>query len=112
MTPPPDQRAGAVSPPPDQRAGAVSPPPDQRAGAVSPPPNQQAVPETVLSVTDLSVRAASTQLLHEVTFSIQRGERVGLIGESGSGKSLTALSVMGLLAEGLSATGEVRLAGQ
>lgn len=36
-------------------------------------------------------------------------ERVGLIGESGSGKSLTALSVLGLLPEGLSATGSVRL---
>lgn len=77
----------------------------------STPPSASASAETVLTVDGLEVYAGSTQLLHEVTFSIQRGERVGLIGESGSGKSLTALSVMGLLAEGLQATGSVRLAG-
>ena len=71
-----------------------------------------AVGETVLAVQDLDVHAGSTQLLHEVSFAIRRGERVGLIGESGSGKSLTALAVMGLLAEGLAAAGDVRLAGQ
>nr|WP_256841573.1 ABC transporter ATP-binding protein [Ornithinimicrobium cryptoxanthini] len=58
------------------------------------------------------MHAGQLQLLHDVTFSIQRGERVGLIGESGSGKSLTALAVMGLLAEGLEASGRVHLAGQ
>ena len=35
------------------------------------------------------------------------GQRTGLIGESGSGKTLTALAIMGLLPEGLSATGQV-----
>ena len=65
----------------------------------------------VLSVGGLSVASGATGLLHEVTFSIRAGERVGLIGESGSGKSLTALSVMGLLGEGLSASGDVRLTG-
>ncbi|MBR7504259.1 ATP-binding cassette domain-containing protein, partial [Mycobacterium tuberculosis] len=39
------------------------------------------------------------------------GERVGLIGESGSGKSLTAASIMGLLPDELHATGTIRLAG-
>lgn len=67
---------------------------------------------TVLDVRGLSVATASTPLLHDVTFSIQRGERVGLIGESGSGKSLTALAVMGLLGEGLRASGEVWLSGR
>ncbi len=66
---------------------------------------------TVLDVRGLDVRAGSTPLLHDVTFSLGRGERVGLIGESGSGKSLTALALMGLLSEGLSASGEVRLSG-
>ncbi|MFK5582777.1 ABC transporter ATP-binding protein [Serinicoccus sp. LYQ131] len=67
---------------------------------------------TVLDVRDLSVRTGDIALLDEVSLSIERGERVGLIGESGSGKSLTALAVMGLLGEGLHATGDVRLAGR
>ena len=35
-------------------------------------------------------------VLDHVSFTLERGERVGIIGESGSGKSLTALSIMGL----------------
>ena len=67
---------------------------------------------TVLRVEGLDVGTSTTPLLHDVTFSIDRGERVGLIGESGSGKSLTALAVMGLLGEGLQADGEVWLSGR
>lgn len=35
-------------------------------------------------------------ILDDITFSVAPGERVGIIGESGSGKSVTALSIMGL----------------
>jgi len=58
-----------------------------------------------LSVTGLSV----SSLVRDVSFEIGAGERVGLIGESGSGKSLTALSIMGLLPEELRASGSIRL---
>ena len=76
-------------------------------------PAQEASPErTVLRVEGLDVGTRHTPLLHDVTFTIRRGERVGLIGESGSGKSLTALAVMGLLGEGLHAEGDVRLSGR
>ncbi|WP_410601614.1 ABC transporter ATP-binding protein [Amycolatopsis sp. lyj-90] len=51
-------------------------------------------------------------LVRGVSFDIARGERVGLIGESGSGKSLTALSIMGLLPEELAASGSVKLDGR
>lgn len=44
--------------------------------------------------------------------SVAAGERVGLIGESGSGKSLTALAAIGLLPEGMTASSSVLLAGQ
>ena len=65
----------------------------------------------VLDVRNLCVDAANFRLLDSVSFSIDGDERVGLIGESGSGKSLTALSVIGLLAENLRASGSVHLDG-
>ena len=67
--------------------------------------------DDVLTVRDLDVRVNDLSLIEDVGFTIRRGERVGLIGESGSGKSLTALSIMGLLPEDIHATGSVRLAG-
>ncbi|MGW5715642.1 ATP-binding cassette domain-containing protein [Amycolatopsis sp. NPDC003865] len=58
----------------------------------------------------LSVRGLGvSSLVRDVSFEIGAGERVGLIGESGSGKSLTALSIMGLLPEELRPSGSVRL---
>ena len=68
---------------------------------------------SVLEVRELTVRdAAGTALVQDLTFGVGRGKRVGLIGESGSGKSMTALAVLGLLPEGLTATGSVRLRGR
>lgn len=65
----------------------------------------------VLEVAGLNVRTAHRPLVHGVSFRIGHGERVGLIGESGSGKSLTASSVIGLLPDNLHASGSVRLRG-
>ncbi|TQF68399.1 ABC transporter ATP-binding protein [Rhodococcus spelaei] len=65
----------------------------------------------LLEVTDLSVRAGERILLDRVGFGLDSGERLGLIGESGSGKSLTALSLMGLLPEPLRAGGSITLDG-
>lgn len=48
-------------------------------------------------------------ILHDITFRIAPGERVGIIGESGSGKSVTALSIMGL--SDLPATGSITVNG-
>ena len=65
----------------------------------------------VLTVRGLDVTVRNTALVQGVDLTIGRGELVGLIGESGSGKTLTALSIMGLLPEDVTATGSVRLAG-
>ena len=45
----------------------------------------------------LNTSRGPADALRGVSFSIQRGETVGLIGESGCGKSMTALALMGLL---------------
>jgi peptide/nickel transport system ATP-binding protein len=65
----------------------------------------------VLTVQGLDVSVGDRTLVQDVDLTVGKGERVGLIGESGSGKSLTALAVMGLLPEEVTATGSVRLAG-
>ncbi|HUW79108.1 MAG TPA: ABC transporter ATP-binding protein [Candidatus Nanopelagicaceae bacterium] len=52
------------------------------------------------------------QLLRQVSFNVEDGERVGLIGESGSGKSLTALAIIGLLPDSLLQSGSVNFAGR
>lgn len=68
-------------------------------------------PGRLLDVHGMEVCVGDLPLVHDVDLAIEPGERVGLIGESGSGKSLTALSIMGLLPEGLHASGSVQLAG-
>lgn len=65
----------------------------------------------LLSVENLDIRAAGRTLVSGVSFSIAAGERVGLIGESGSGKSLTALAVLGLLPDTMRVGGSIRLDG-
>ena len=52
------------------------------------------------------------QAVRGLDFTLERGETLGLIGESGCGKSLTALALMGLLPERARASGSVRLDGQ
>ncbi|HEX8966746.1 MAG TPA: ABC transporter ATP-binding protein [Chloroflexota bacterium] len=62
---------------------------------------------SVLRVEELTVRVGSLPIIHHLNFELEAGQRTGLIGESGSGKTLTALAIMGLLPEGLSASGRV-----
>ncbi len=50
--------------------------------------------------------------LRGVSFSMARGDTVGLIGESGCGKSITALALMGLLPEGAVVSGSMRFQGR
>jgi peptide/nickel transport system ATP-binding protein len=67
--------------------------------------------EVSLAVRDLTVELDGETLVERVGFELAAGERVGLIGESGSGKSLTALAIMGLLPDELRASGSVALGG-
>lgn len=66
---------------------------------------------SLLQVENLAIETAGRVLVSGVSFSVAQGERVGLIGESGSGKSLTALAVMGLLSDGMQVTGSILLDG-
>ena len=81
------------------------------------------VPETdstpaapLLTVADLRVTLTTPRgpadALRGVGFELARGETLGLIGESGCGKSMTAMAVMGLLPTGAQVGGSIRLNGQ
>jgi peptide/nickel transport system ATP-binding protein len=61
----------------------------------------------VLEVEDLRVSVGALEVVHGISFTLEARQRTGLIGESGSGKTLTALALMGLLADGLRASGQV-----
>ncbi len=61
----------------------------------------------VLIAEGLTVRVGAIEVVHQLSFALGAGERTGMIGESGSGKTLTALAILGLLPDGLSATGRV-----
>jgi len=74
-------------------------------------------PRLVLSVQDLGIAlpagADRPHAVRHVSFDVHAGETVCLLGESGSGKSVIANAVMGLLAPGLTpVAGRVELAGE
>ncbi|MEU4384732.1 dipeptide ABC transporter ATP-binding protein [Promicromonospora sp. NPDC023805] len=108
-----DPRLSAVAP----QARAVEPnpvvEPDTLVEPVeTPQPPGDPQQPAALDIHDLTVRTNSGRpLLSHVSLRVGPGERVGLIGESGSGKTMTALAALGLLPDGVAATGQVRLAG-
>ncbi len=61
-------------------------------------------PEVVLSVRNLSTRFftrdGTVRAVEGLSFDVRRGETLGIVGESGCGKSVTALSIMRLIPEG------------
>ena len=62
---------------------------------------------SLLEVSELTVRFGDNVVVDHVSFSIERGERLGIIGESGSGKTLTALCIIGLAPEAAMVSGSV-----
>jgi peptide/nickel transport system ATP-binding protein len=70
----------------------------------------------LIEVKDLGVRLNTSrgpaQAVRRVSFALKRGETLGLVGESGCGKSLTALALMGLLPESAIISGSIRLDGR
>jgi len=70
----------------------------------------------LLEVAGLHVRLDTArgpaEALRGVDFTLKRGETVGLIGESGCGKSMTALALMALLPDGAATTGSIRFDGR
>jgi peptide/nickel transport system ATP-binding protein len=64
-----------------------------------------------LSVT-LQTQRGPALAIRDVSFTVDQSETLGVVGESGCGKSLTAMAVMGLLPEGAKVEGSIRFEGQ
>lgn len=64
-----------------------------------------------LALHNLTVSVGGERLVHDLGFTVQAGERVALLGASGSGKSLTAAAVLGSLGPEFRATGNLTLFG-
>ncbi|WNI18800.1 ABC transporter ATP-binding protein [Actinacidiphila sp. ITFR-21] len=85
------------------------------AGRAVPPPAATEAP--LLTVRALSgafrtARGERTQVLRDVSFELPAGAITAVVGETGSGKSLTALSVLGLLPPGLTVEGSITFDGR
>jgi peptide/nickel transport system permease protein len=70
----------------------------------------------LLVVRDLAIRFpdryGDTQVVGGISFTVREGETLGLVGESGCGKSITSLAVMGLLARNAEVSGEILYRGR
>src|SRR3954454_12259927 len=60
----------------------------------------------------LTTSRGRAQAVREVSFTLRRGETLGLVGESGCGKSITALALMGLLPDSAIVSGSIKLDGR
>ncbi|GAA2984881.1 peptide/nickel transport system ATP-binding protein [Microbacterium terrae] len=65
-----------------------------------------------LAVEGLVVEIDGRRVVDGVSFAVPDGARVGIIGESGSGKSMTALAILGLLPAAATASGSIRWNGR
>ncbi|MEZ2128845.1 MULTISPECIES: ABC transporter ATP-binding protein [unclassified Sinorhizobium] len=65
----------------------------------------------LVEIANLKVAFDGVPVLHGIDLTIEKGEAVGLVGESGCGKSVTWLAALGLLPGKAAISGDVRLAG-
>lgn len=61
----------------------------------------------LLSINNLSVKDRQANYVEDVSLSLEEGQTLALVGQSGSGKTLTALAVMGILPTGFKAEGTI-----
>ncbi|MBO2447724.1 ABC transporter ATP-binding protein [Actinomadura barringtoniae] len=64
------------------------------------------------TITDLRVTIRGNEILRGVDLGLRKGQVHGIAGESGSGKTMTGLAVLGLLPSGAVASGRVELEGR
>ena len=60
----------------------------------------------------LQTQRGPAEAVRGISFSLERGETLGIVGESGCGKSITVMSLMGLLPSTAKVSGSIKLDGQ
>ncbi|MBP6684959.1 MAG: ATP-binding cassette domain-containing protein, partial [Leucobacter sp.] len=68
--------------------------------------------EEGLAIRDLTVSIGEREILHGISLDLIPGQITGLAGESGSGKSITGLAMLGLLPANARTGGEIRFGGR
>ncbi|MFJ5785798.1 dipeptide/oligopeptide/nickel ABC transporter permease/ATP-binding protein [Streptomyces hydrogenans] len=83
------------------------------------PPTAEPVPDDaadLLVVKDLAIRFpdryGDVNVVDGISFTVREGETLGLVGESGCGKSITSLAIMGLLARNAEVSGTIEYRGR
>jgi peptide/nickel transport system ATP-binding protein len=66
----------------------------------------------LLQVDDLTITIGALDVVRDVSLALDDGKTLGLVGESGCGKSITMLAIMGLLAEHVRVSGSIKLRGE
>lgn len=56
----------------------------------------------ILSVTNLSIAFNDNDVIHNISYHLNKNEILGIVGESGSGKSVSSLAILGLLPKRIS----------
>jgi peptide/nickel transport system ATP-binding protein len=57
---------------------------------------------SILSIKNLSIAFGKNEVIHNISYTLDRNEILGIVGESGSGKSVSSLAILGLLPEHIS----------
>ena len=66
----------------------------------------------MLEISDLTVRFGDAIAVDRISFSLGKGETLGIVGESGCGKTVTARAIMGLLPRNATCEGSIRYDGR
>ncbi len=91
----------------------TAPAPEAEPGNAAPEQAETPLLEVERLRVEFPTRSGTLVAVHDVSFAIAPGEILGVVGESGAGKSLTGAAVIGLIdPPGRIAGGEIRLAGR
>ncbi|WP_163269419.1 ABC transporter ATP-binding protein [Chelativorans alearense] len=82
------------------------------AGHVAQPNHPRLLRVSSLSVSFPGAEGRESEVVSELSYEIAQGETLGVVGESGCGKTMTSLAIMGLLPSGAKVSGSIEFDGK